>query len=244
MPALTYVGWEAPCIYAAANTNAQEALSRPLALGRCSEAAVGAALPLQVFMSKPSKHSCQSFGVAVAFNMPGGSPNSPVEYAVARRGLLHRMRSASHEVVVTVCVPELGLFKLLELHFVSHQATNTAKALAKLVAFLGPISDELQLGSEVPVVFDNPFDEQLAIHDVQLHARFRVTIQLLVFGLRRSQKKDLLPVRVGIPDLNPLELCALPHDKGFHCTHVQRLHRVFDAKAILPSVLRNLVQKL
>mmetsp|Transcript_20649 Transcript_20649/g.59797 ORF Transcript_20649/g.59797 Transcript_20649/m.59797 type:complete len:297 (+) Transcript_20649:155-1045(+) len=132
---------------------------------------------------------------------------------------------------------------MLELYPVPHQAAHSTEALAKLIALLGPIGDELKFGAEGLVVLHDPFDEQNAVDDIQLHARFRISVELLVLCLRGCQEKDLLCIRVGIFDLNSLDLQLLPHDQRGHGAHLKPGHRVLDAEAILSGVLRYLVQE-
>mmetsp|Transcript_65180 Transcript_65180/g.180799 ORF Transcript_65180/g.180799 Transcript_65180/m.180799 type:complete len:280 (+) Transcript_65180:288-1127(+) len=149
-----------------------------------------------------------------------------------------------HEVVIAVVLFEVRLIKVLELHLVAHQSTNAAEALAKLVALLGPVGDELELCAKALVSLHDPLDEQLVVNDIQLHTSLRIAIKLCVLRLLRSHEKDLLRISVGIADLDALQLYALPDDEGLHRTHVQALHRVFVAKAVLAGVLRHFIQKL
>jgi len=76
----------------------------------------------------------------------------------------------SHEVIVAVKCIQVRLVKHFKLDPVLHEASNTTKALAKLVAFLLPVGNELKLCTEILVVLNNPLNECHMVYHFQFYS--------------------------------------------------------------------------
>ena len=130
------------------------------------------------------------------------------------------------------------------MELVPEEAADAAKALNKLVPFLGPIRDELEIDAVLGVVIAQPLDQGLALLDLQALPCLLVSEILRVFLLLRVQEKYLSLVLERIPHDISSNSEILIDKHGLEVPLLHRLHGVANTESDHPRVLVDLLEEL
>mmetsp|Transcript_13143 Transcript_13143/g.55199 ORF Transcript_13143/g.55199 Transcript_13143/m.55199 type:complete len:508 (+) Transcript_13143:683-2206(+) len=135
-------------------------------------------------------------------------------------------------------------FELREVDLVPQDGTHPAEPLHELAPLLGPIRDKLQRAPKLFVLIRQPLQHRAALDGLQLRARLRVLEVLVVLLLLGREVHDGVLAGLAVVQNVPVDLHVLPHDERLHGTHLEAHQSIFFAEAVLPAVLRDLVEEL
>jgi hypothetical protein len=142
---------------------------------------------------------------------------------------------------VFIIVVELG--KLLEVELVTHNGTDTTKALDELVALRGTVRDEFQVGTKVAVLFSEPLEHGALLNDFHLLSSLLVhedaAVRLLRLGGVEDDFRACRALQHPASDFQ-----VLKDDQSLGSTCLEGLEGVVDTVADLARVLGNVVKVL